>query len=74
MSRQIIGQQFFETEYFPFKKTGPGQIQTEDLHHPRHIRFLQAKLDRNAWKLELIMNHDTSDCVKQDVIPKNSLF
>ena len=38
MSRQIIGQQFFETEYFPFKKTGPGQIQTEDLHHPSNIR------------------------------------
>ena len=35
----------FDTEYFPFeKKTGPGQIRTQDLCRPRHIRYLQAKL------------------------------
>ena len=42
----------FETEYFPFKKAGPGQIRSQDLCPPRHILFLQAKLAGNAKKID----------------------
>ena len=39
----------FETDYLPFeKKTGPGQIRTQDFCRYRHIRYLPAKLTVNA--------------------------
>ena len=64
----------FETEYFTFEKAGPGQIRTEDLCRPRHIRCLQAKMAGNALKFEFLMSHDTSDSVKQVINPKKSIF
>ena len=40
----------FETEYFLFeKKTSYGQIRTQGLCRPKHIRYLQAKLVNWPW-------------------------
>ena len=49
---------FLETEYFRFKKTGPGQTRTGDICPARHIRYPQAKLARNAKKAEYIMKQE----------------
>ena len=51
---------FFETDYFPFeKKTGPGQIQTQDLSiRLRRVRYLQVKWTGNA-KFEFIIKQGT---------------
>ena len=43
------------TNFFFEKKTSPGQTRTQDICRPRHIRYLQAKLPRNAKKFEYIM-------------------
>ena len=37
----------FETEHFRFEKTGPRQIQTQDLYRPRHI------ISRLSWSRKL---------------------
>ena len=68
----------FERENFRLKKkTGAGQVPTQDLRRTRHFRYLQAKLAGNAYKFELIMNQDTNastDFVKLVVNTKNSTF
>ena len=62
---------FLKQKIFHLKKiTSPGQIQTPYLCRPWLCSYLQAKMDGNAKKFELIMNQDTSDSVKQVVKPK----
>ena len=57
----------FETEYFLFeKKTGPGQLQTQDLRAPRHNSYLYAKLVENAKKPEYIMNQGRDESRRPD--------
>ena len=56
--RQRIGRQFyFKQNISRLKnKTGPGEIWTQDLRRPKHIRYLQAKLAWNVKQIEYIMN------------------
>ena len=53
---------FFETEYFSFeKKTGPGQIRTQDMCRPKNIRYPQAKLTGNVKIFEYVMKQGRDD-------------
>ena len=57
----------FEIDYFPLKKTGPGQ-----LGRPRRFYYLQAKCAGDAKNLEYIMNHGTSKRWNQ-MSPENKI-
>ena len=68
ISRQKIGQQFYLKQNISClkKKTGPGQLQTQDLRAPRHNSYLYAKLVENAKKLEYIMNQGRDESRRPD--------
>ena len=50
----------FETEKFSFKKTGTGQISTQDLCSPGRFRYLQAECAGYTKKLQFNKNQCTS--------------
>ena len=63
ISWQIIGRKFHlkQNSSRLKKKTGPGQNRNQDLHRPRVILYLQAKLAGNAKKFEYIMKQGTDE-------------
>ena len=57
INRQMIGRNFFETEYLPYENK---RILKQDLCLPRRTRYQQANCARDTTKLDFIMNQGTS--------------
>ena len=54
-----IAQNFLKRNNYRLKKTGFGQIQTQDLCRPRRIRYHHAKRAKDTTNFECIMNQGT---------------
>ena len=58
--KQTKNRLFLNRNNYRLKKTGSGQIPTQDLCCPRRIRYHPAKRSRNTSNFELFMNQGTT--------------